>query len=200
MTHICVGKLTIIASDNGLSPERRQAIIWTNAGILLIGPLVTNFSEILIETQTFSLKKIRLKMSSAKWRPFCLCLNELICPCDSIVNVADYLQQRLAPVHLDVNLAFERPTWQTSTFQTWQWVSSKGVDGHLNRCTHTTGNVNPTYLTLINLISFDDCVNVYNKHSLEVPLKQLLYVGWEIYYPFIKQVPSGLKYLLCIHE
>ena len=45
-THICVGKLTLIRSDNGLSPERRQAIIWTNAGILLIGPLVTNFSEI----------------------------------------------------------------------------------------------------------------------------------------------------------
>ena len=46
VTHICVGKLTIIGSDNGLSPERRQAIIWTNAGILLIGPLGTNFSEI----------------------------------------------------------------------------------------------------------------------------------------------------------
>ena len=46
--HICVGKLTIIGSANGLSPGRRQAIIWTNAGILLIGPLGTNFSEILI--------------------------------------------------------------------------------------------------------------------------------------------------------
>ena len=49
MTHICVGNLTIIGSDNGLSPGRRQAIILTNAGILLIGPLGTNFSEILIE-------------------------------------------------------------------------------------------------------------------------------------------------------
>ena len=49
VTHICVNKLTIIGSDNGLSPGRRQAIIWTNAGILLIGPLGTNFSEILIE-------------------------------------------------------------------------------------------------------------------------------------------------------
>ena len=48
-THICVTKLTIIGSDNGLSPGRRQAIIWTNAGILLIEPLGTNFSEILIE-------------------------------------------------------------------------------------------------------------------------------------------------------
>ena len=49
MTHICVGKLIIIGSDNGLSPDRRQAIIWTNAGILLIGPFGTNFSEIAIE-------------------------------------------------------------------------------------------------------------------------------------------------------
>ena len=78
MTHICVGNLTIIASDNGLSPGRRQAIIWTNAGILLIGPLWTNFSEILIEIPTFSLKKMRLKVPSAKWRPCCFGLNVLI--------------------------------------------------------------------------------------------------------------------------
>ena len=44
VTLICVSKLTIIGSDNGLSPGRRQAIIWINAGILLIGPLGTNFS------------------------------------------------------------------------------------------------------------------------------------------------------------
>ena len=77
-THICFGKLIIIGSDNGLSPGRRQAIIWTNAGILLIGPLGTNFNEILIEIDTFSFKKMHLKMSSAKGRPFSLGLNELI--------------------------------------------------------------------------------------------------------------------------
>ena len=60
--HILVGKLTIFGSDNGLSPERRQAIIWTSAGILLIGPLGTNFTEIFIEIQTFSFKKMHLKM------------------------------------------------------------------------------------------------------------------------------------------
>ena len=53
VTHICVGKTIIIGSDNGLSPGRRQAIIWTNAGILLIGPLGTNLNEILIEIHTF---------------------------------------------------------------------------------------------------------------------------------------------------
>ena len=62
VTHICVGKLTIIDSDNGLSPGRRQAIIWTIAGILLIGPLGTYFNEILIGILTFSLKKMHLKM------------------------------------------------------------------------------------------------------------------------------------------
>ena len=69
-THICVGKLTTIGSDNGLLPGRRQAIIWTNARVLLIGPVGTNFSEILIGIQTFSFKKMHLQMSSAKWRPF----------------------------------------------------------------------------------------------------------------------------------
>ena len=79
VTHICVGKLTIIASDNGLWPGRRQAIIWTNAGILLIEPLGTNISETLIAIHTFPFKKIQLKMSSGKWRPSCLGLNVLKC-------------------------------------------------------------------------------------------------------------------------
>ena len=77
VTHICVSKLTIFVSDNGLSPGRRQAIIWTNDGILLTEPLGTKFSETLIGIQTFSFKKMHLKMSSAKWRPFCLGLKEL---------------------------------------------------------------------------------------------------------------------------
>ena len=79
MTHICVSKLTIIGSENGLSPGRCQAIIWTNTGILLIGPLGTNFIEILIEIYTFSFKKMNLKMShsSGKWRAFCLGHNVL---------------------------------------------------------------------------------------------------------------------------
>ena len=76
-THICVGELTIIVSDNGLSPGRRQAIFWTNAGILLIGALGTNVSEILIKICAFSLKELLLKMSSGKKRPSCLGLNVL---------------------------------------------------------------------------------------------------------------------------
>ena len=84
MTHICVSILTITGSYNGLSPGRRQAIIWTNAGILLIGPLGTNFSENFIEILTFLFTKMRLKVSSAKWRPFCLGLNALMCRNDTM--------------------------------------------------------------------------------------------------------------------
>ena len=69
VTHICVGNLTIIDSDNGLVP-----IIWTNIGILFIGSLGTNLSEFLMKILTFWFKKMRLKVSSAK----CLCLNVLI--------------------------------------------------------------------------------------------------------------------------
>ena len=70
VTHICVSDVTIIGLDNGLSPGRRPAIIWTNAGILLIGPLGINLGEILIEIHNFSFTEIHLKMSSAKCRLF----------------------------------------------------------------------------------------------------------------------------------
>ena len=71
-TYICVSKLTIVGLDNGLSPGWRQTVIRTNAGIWLIKPLGTNFSEIVIEIPTCPFKKMRLKVSSAKWQPFCL--------------------------------------------------------------------------------------------------------------------------------
>ena len=88
VTHICISNLSIIGSDNGLSPGRCQAIIWTNAGILLIGPLGKNFNEILNEIHTFLFKKMHLKMSSGKGRSFCLGINVLISllrPCDTYI-------------------------------------------------------------------------------------------------------------------
>ena len=75
LTHTCISKLTMIGSYNGLSPDRRQAIIWTNAGILLIWPLGTKFRQILRIILISSFKKIHLKMSSAKYQPFCHGLN-----------------------------------------------------------------------------------------------------------------------------
>ena len=67
----------MVSSDNDLSPGQWQAIIWTSAGILLMRLFGTNFSEILIGNQTFSFKKMHLKMLSVKWHPFCLSLNVL---------------------------------------------------------------------------------------------------------------------------
>ena len=72
VTHICDDDLTVIGSDNGLSPG-----LQTNAGILLIGHLETNFSDILIKILTFSFKKMHFKVSSVNWRTFCLVLNVL---------------------------------------------------------------------------------------------------------------------------
>ena len=93
VTHICISKQTIFGSDNGLSPCRRQAIIWTNTGILLIGTLGTKLSEILcrglnvlttfssafpwIKITLFLFKfhwilwpMLQLKKLCAKWQPF----------------------------------------------------------------------------------------------------------------------------------
>ena len=55
-THLCVSELPTVDLDNGFSPGWHQAIIWTNGGILLIGPLKTNFNESLIEVDSFSLQ------------------------------------------------------------------------------------------------------------------------------------------------
>ena len=77
VTHICVGKLTIIGSDNSLSPGRRQAIIWSNAGILLIGPLGTNLSEILIEIPTILIQENAFESVVCEMASICLGLNVL---------------------------------------------------------------------------------------------------------------------------
>ena len=72
VAHICVSKLITIDSGNGLVPGRHQDIIWTSDGILLIEPLGTNFNLTLYGIHIFAFKKIHLKSSSGKWRPFCL--------------------------------------------------------------------------------------------------------------------------------
>ena len=78
VTHICIGNLTIIGSENGFPPGWRQAIIWTNDWILLIKSFGTNFSDIFNKIYIFLFRKMHLNMSSANWQPFCLGLNALI--------------------------------------------------------------------------------------------------------------------------
>ena len=113
VAHIYDSKSTIIGSANGLSPGWRQAIISTNAGLLSIGLLGTNFSEIWIEIHILSFKKMHLKLSSAKWRPFCLGLN--------VLNVFG--------IHLTIMMM--RQDWFTSL----QWRHN-GWDGVLNHLPH----------------------------------------------------------------
>ena len=51
VTHVFVGNLTTIGSDNGLLPYRRQAIIWTNVEILLIGPKGKEHNSVKLESK-----------------------------------------------------------------------------------------------------------------------------------------------------
>ena len=62
-------------------------------------PFWTNSIEILISIQTFSFKKMHLKMSYAKWRPFCLCLN---------VNTLDVLMASSGPRKLTKIIDIQR--------------------------------------------------------------------------------------------
>ena len=78
---MCVNKLTIIGSDNGLSPGLRQAMILTNAAIFSIRTVGTNVSEIWSEIHTSSFKKMLSEMWSAKWRQFVFVLNVLTSFC-----------------------------------------------------------------------------------------------------------------------
>ena len=75
-----------IGSDNGLSPVRHQAITWTIADLLSFGHRNHISVKFFIEHQALFVKKMHLKMSSAKWLPFCLGLNVTIgqhrCPCE----------------------------------------------------------------------------------------------------------------------
>ena len=96
-------KAVIIGSGNGLAPVWCQAFTWTNADLLLIAPLGTNFNEISIKIQQFSFKEMHFRLTSAKCRPFCFSLNmvtgysntlqdgRLITPTDNLTNVPWYI-------------------------------------------------------------------------------------------------------------
>ena len=77
VTHICISKLTIIASDNGFSLGWCQGIIWTNAEILFIGPLGTNFNYFFLSKLIHIIpnsiwKNVILKMAAVLSRPQCV--------------------------------------------------------------------------------------------------------------------------------
>ena len=116
VTHICVSKLTITGSDNGLSPGRHQAIIGTNAGILLIGPFRTNWNlnrNSNIFVQENALENVVWKIAAILSQPqyvkvWDLCIRHYTCRpiCSSIninymPNMNSFLQPRVAePCHI----------------------------------------------------------------------------------------------------
>ena len=114
MTHICVGKTTIIGSDNGLSPDRRQAIIWTNAGILMIGnKLQSNLnrnSNIVIQENAF--ENVVWKMAVILSRPQCVKVNQWI---------LRQLNQSCAPTVKAVHAIFMFVIHPTKYSRTSQW-------------------------------------------------------------------------------
>ena len=72
MTHVCVGNLTIIGS-----PGRRQAIIWTSAGILLIGPLGEKLQWSFNQNSTTFIEENPFENVVCEMASFCLRLNVL---------------------------------------------------------------------------------------------------------------------------
>ena len=112
-----------IGSDNGLSPIWCQAITWTIAGLLLIGHLETNFSEIQIKIQNLSFMNMHLKLS--KWLPFCLggVGDELNFWAYHLFVTNHFLNQCWYIIYLDpwkpITVKFE---WQYCNFHIWKLI------------------------------------------------------------------------------
>ena len=64
-----------------------------------MGPVGTNFNEILIGIQTFSFKNMQLNTSSAKWRTFCLGLDVLIFAANQKEFVTNITMQTMISVN-----------------------------------------------------------------------------------------------------
>ena len=171
VTHICISKLTIIGSGNSLSPGRRQAIIWTNAGILSIRTSGTNFSEIVIEIQTFSLKKMRLKMSSAKRQPFCLGLN--------VLTTSDYLMRirhRFSNVVRDVSLLNNQSSCRGYETPWLMWCRCNASRNRFDvTCHHFLIGAILVLWTIFSLDYFSNNEDLLHKHHKKAQTFRLIY-------------------------
>ena len=118
VVHIWFSNLTITGSDNGLSPGRRHAIIWTNDVMMLIEPLGTNFNGILIEIRTFSFKKMPLKMATFYLGPIVLFL----------AWIRKYKKYK---VWDEINYLF--PNFNCATVEGWEWICNftSRLPGHV---------------------------------------------------------------------
>ena len=144
---MCVSKLTTIGSDNGLSSGRRQAFILTNAGIVLIGPLGINFSDHVIGMYVFSFKKMHLKLSSGKLRPFCLSLNVLSMRLGALVAcVVRFRLHRLPvavilqawPLQHDSGFQRRRPSRRVIWLTVWSVATDITMHGYFEMVMNST--------------------------------------------------------------
>ena len=119
VTQIYVGNLTIIGSNDGLCPGRHQAIIWTNAGMLFIGPLETNFSEILIKSPTSLFKKMHFKLSSANVGAI---LSPPQCVKQEYMPITNVPADELAYISVRWQATLWRPkVWKINIQMMWIW-------------------------------------------------------------------------------
>ena len=178
--HICISKLTIIGSNNGLTLNRQQAIIWTNYEILLIGPLGTNFSGILIEIYTFSLKKMHLIMSSGKWRPSCLGLNVFM------VSLNLKVHHSKATPFLPSNLP-SKPNQRLQTDWLQDKILQKYINGLVQDCSNSIANAlelpqsctkPSTYCMLLPKISDTNRIRCKNEEHIHFVRKYSPYAVW----------------------
>ena len=157
MTHLCVSKLAIIVSDNDLSPGRRQAIIWNNAGILSIGILGTNFSQIPGKIHSFSFKKMHFKMSSAKGRLFSLSLNEL-----TLHPLNCYPENTIRAIHSDLVFVIAGHVKGTGIWNSSSWKTKDDPfifhgwrsQGDTKRSSVNVDQVLPEYFRFITRLCF----------------------------------------------
>ena len=140
-----------IGSHNGLSPVRRQAIIWTNAGLLSIGSLGTIFSEILIKIQNFSFIKMHLKISSAKWRPFCPERDELSCDTSQLGSIANIKENWNCKSTLIIHASwFNYKSWEHRNWQEGECNDAYGTKYKLARkLQYTPHNIHMVCLCFI---------------------------------------------------
>ena len=76
--HVCVSKLNINGSDNGLAPTMWQTIHYLNQWWNVVNWTLRNKLQWNFKWNPYIfIQEMYLNVSSAKWRPLCLCLNVL---------------------------------------------------------------------------------------------------------------------------
>ena len=151
----------IIGPNDHLSPDRRQAIVWTDDGILSIGPLGTNFSKFVIEIHALAFTKMYLKMSSWKWRPSYIGLNmfNLIYTSNPDWTPLWTELQRNCKSHVPVGINMATCRWFSARLQYLQCVSNGDTAVFVNYLTYHL-KINGIYVIYVNMYSTIWYINI----------------------------------------